>query len=69
METGHVKYYNESKGFGFLTNDDTKVDVFFHFTGSVDLVKTADEVEYEIEEGPRGLRAVNIRRKKAINGK
>lgn len=69
MESGHVKYFNESKGFGFITDDETKLDIFFHFTASVDKVASSDEVEFQIEEGPRGPRAYNIRRKKSNNGK
>jgi cold shock protein len=62
MERGFCKFFDESHGFGFITNEESKKDIYFHFTGSLDRIKSCDEVEYEIEEGPRGPKAVNIRR-------
>lgn len=62
METGFVKFFDETRGFGFITNDKTKTDIFFHFTGSLDKVVASDTVSYEVEEGKRGLFAKNIKR-------
>jgi Cold shock proteins len=62
MEKGFVKWFSETHGFGFITDSDTKKDIFFHFTGTLDKVKGADEVSYEIEEADRGPRAIKIRR-------
>lgn len=64
MATGTVKWFNESKGFGFITQDDGGADVFVHFNaiqGSG--FKTLGEgqaVTYEVENGPKGLQASNV---------
>lgn len=64
MATGTVKWFNESKGFGFITQDDGGADVFVHFsaiTGSG--FKTLAEgqiVSYDVENGPKGLQASNV---------
>jgi cold shock protein len=60
METGFVKFFDASRGFGFITNDDTKEDIFFHFTDTLDKVVSSDCVSYEVEEGKRGPKAVRI---------
>jgi CspA family cold shock protein len=69
MESGYVKFFNESHGYGFLTSYETHVDTFFHFSNSVDKVRTGEDCEYEIRQGKKGLEAFNIRRKKVTNGK
>ncbi|MGB0375741.1 MAG: cold-shock protein [Flavobacteriaceae bacterium] len=59
--TGTVKFFNESKGFGFITNDETQQDVFVHITALNGLrLKEGDKVEYTEEEGKKGLQASNI---------
>ena len=58
---GKVKFYVENKGFGFLTNTETGKDIFFHHTGLLDQVKAEDLVEYETEDGDRGIKAISIR--------
>ncbi len=60
--TGFVKWFDGKKGFGFITNDDTKTDIFFHFTDSLDKVVTADSVSYEIGEGRQGKKAIKVKR-------
>jgi len=59
-KTGKVKFFNEQKSYGFITEDATDKDIFFHVTGTLRPVKTDDFVEYEVEEGKRGLKAVNV---------
>jgi len=59
MKKGKVKFYNEAKGFGFIT-DETGTDVFVHVTGLNDEIKESDLVSFEIQEGKKGLNAVNV---------
>lgn len=61
MQEGTIKFFNETKGFGFITPDDGSKDVFVHVTGLIDEVQENDKVTYEVEEGRRGLNAVNVR--------
>jgi len=63
MRKGTVKWFNESKGFGFISSDDGS-DVFVHYSSITgDGFKTlleGDSVSFEVEEGPKGLKAVNV---------
>lgn len=65
MSTGTVKWFNESKGFGFITPNDGSGDVFVHFRAIAgDGFKTLAEgqtVEYDVEQGPKGPQAANVR--------
>jgi CspA family cold shock protein len=67
MSTGTVKWFNESKGFGFITPDDGGKDVFVHFSGITgDGFKTLKEgqaVSYEVESGPKGPQAKDVKGK------
>ncbi len=60
--TGIVKFFNESKGYGFITNDDTGKDIFVHVTSlnGVEL-REGDKVEYIEEEGRKGTVAAQVR--------
>ena len=60
--TGTVKWFNESKGFGFIVDDETSKEYFVHVTGLVDKVKENDQVEFDLEEGRRGLNAINVKK-------
>lgn len=60
METGTVKFFNESKGFGFITKEDGK-EVFVHVSGLKQDIRQNDKVEFEVEEGKKGPSAVNVR--------
>ena len=61
MKQGTVKFFNESKGFGFITEDDSKEDYFVHISGLIDKIAEGDVVEFELKEGKKGLNAVNVK--------
>jgi CspA family cold shock protein len=66
MPTGKVKWYNESKGFGFIESENSK-DVFVHKTGLHNLtysLETGDKVEFETQTGAKGLTAINVKKVK-----
>jgi len=61
MSNGTVKFFNESKGFGFITPDDGSKDVFVHANGlNGTTINEGDKVSYDVEEGKKGLNAVNV---------
>lgn len=60
MKEGIVKFFNEDKGFGFITPTDSSQDIFVHVSGLIDEIRENDEVEYETEQGKKGLNAVNV---------
>ncbi len=62
MKTGKVKFFNVTKGFGFIKADDSNEEVFVHVTGLVDEIKDEDKVSYEVSEGRKGQNAVNVRK-------
>ncbi|EHQ43972.1 MULTISPECIES: cold-shock protein [Myroides] len=62
MQQGTVKFFNETKGFGFITPDDNGADIFVHTSGLVDRIRENDVVTYEVEKGKKGLNAVEVRR-------
>ncbi len=61
MNKGIVKFFNESKGYGFIKDTESSKEYFVHVTGLIDEVKENDEVEYELQEGRKGLNAVNVK--------
>ncbi len=61
MNKGTVKFFNKSKGFGFITEDGTSKEHFVHISGLVDEINEGDTVEFELKEGKKGLNAVNVR--------
>ena len=61
MNTGTVKFFNETKGFGFIKEDESGKEYFVHVTGLVDKIKENDNVTFEIKEGKKGLNAVNVK--------
>ncbi len=61
MNNGTVKFFNDSKGFGFITPDDGGKDVFVHVNGLDGItINEGDKVTYEVEEGRKGLNAVRV---------
>ncbi len=60
MASGTVKFFNTEKGFGFITPDEGGKDVFVHKTGTRDQLYEGDKVNYEVEQSPKGLNAVNV---------
>ena len=62
MHTGTVKFFNSSKGYGFITEDDTNAEHFVHISGLIDDdLREDDKVEFELKEGKKGMNAVNVR--------
>ena len=61
MRTGTVKFFNESKGFGFINEEGTSKEYFVHVSGLIDEIRDGDEVEFELQEGRKGLNAVNVK--------
>ena len=60
MSNGTVKFFNETKGFGFITPEDGGRDIFVHVSGLSDDIREGDKVSFETEEGKKGLNAVNV---------
>ena len=61
MSNGTVKFFNTSKGFGFITPDDGSKDVFVHQNELIDEITEGDKVSYDVEESPKGLNATNVK--------
>jgi CspA family cold shock protein len=62
MKTGIVKFFNVSKGYGFIKVDDSGQEVFVHATGLIDQIRENDKVTFEITEGKKGQNAVDVRK-------
>ncbi|MEZ4853246.1 cold-shock protein [Flavobacterium sp.] len=61
MRTGKVKFFNEEKGYGFITDDETGNDIFVHVTGlNVETLNQGDNVSYEEEDGKKGKVAAQV---------
>ncbi|MFK7971557.1 MAG: cold-shock protein [Bacteroidia bacterium] len=61
MNKGTVKFFNESKGYGFIKEEGSEKDHFVHVSGLIDDVREGDEVEFELEEGRKGLNAIKVK--------
>ena len=61
MSEGTVKFFNETKGFGFIVPSNGDSEIFVHSSGLIDRIRENDSVEYEVENGKKGLNAVNVK--------
>jgi CspA family cold shock protein len=61
MNKGTVKFFNNSKGFGFIKDEESDKEYFVHVTGLIDEIKENDEVTFDLTEGRKGLNAVNVK--------
>ncbi|MEI6409343.1 MAG: cold shock domain-containing protein [Bacteroidota bacterium] len=62
MLKGTVKFFNEAKGFGFIVDNATGLDIFVHVSGLIDNIREGDVVTYEAARGKKGMNAVNVQR-------
>ncbi|MEB8329840.1 cold shock domain-containing protein [Flavobacteriaceae bacterium KMM 6897] len=61
MSKGTVKFFNDTKGFGFIAEEGSGKEHFVHISGLVDEIREGDEVEFDLQEGRKGLNAVNVK--------
>ncbi len=60
MQEGTVKFFNDSKGFGFITSKESGQDIFVHSTGLIDNIREDDKVQFRTTEGKKGLNAIDV---------
>ncbi|MBK6997157.1 MAG: cold shock domain-containing protein [Lewinellaceae bacterium] len=60
MQSGTIKFFNETKGFGFVVDSNSGEEIFVHVSGLVDKVREGDSVTFETQQGKKGLNAVNV---------
>ena len=58
---GTVKFFNEEKGFGFIKHDNSNKETFVHVSGLINDIKEGDRVEFDLQEGKKGMNAVNVK--------
>ncbi|MBL4708903.1 MAG: cold shock domain-containing protein [Flavobacteriales bacterium] len=61
MSKGTVKFFNETKGFGFIKEDESENEHFVHVTGLIDEIREGDAVDFDLKEGKKGMNAVNVK--------
>lgn len=61
MFKGTVKFFNETKGYGFITEEGTDQEIFVHVTGLVDKIRNGDSVVFETKKGKKGMTAVSVK--------
>jgi len=61
MYNGTVKFFNESKGFGFIVDNSSNEEFFVHVTGLIDNIREGDKVTFSTERGPKGMNAVDVK--------
>ena len=62
MNNGTVKFFNETKGFGFIKDNNSNTEYFVHVSGLIDEIRENDNVTFELQEGRKGLNAINVKR-------
>ncbi|MFN0176325.1 MAG: cold-shock protein [Saprospiraceae bacterium] len=60
MQSGTIKFFNETKGFGFVVDSNSGEEIFVHVSGLVDKVREGDTVSFDTQQGKKGLNAVNV---------
>jgi len=60
MQEGTVKFFNETKGFGFISPSNGGADIFVHASGLIDQIREQDKVKFNVEQGKKGLNAVDV---------
>jgi cold shock protein len=60
MKEGTVKFFNSTKGFGFIKPSDSSEDIFVHESGLISEIRENDKVKFDVEQGRKGLNAVNV---------
>jgi len=58
---GTVKFFNSEKGFGFIKHDNSDKETFVHASGLIDQIKENDKVEFDLQNGKKGMNAVNVK--------
>ena len=61
MSKGTVKFFHDTKGFGFINEEGVDKEHFVHVTGLIDEIREGDQVEFDLEQGKKGLNAVNVK--------
>ena len=61
MSTGTVKFFNETKGFGFIKEEESGKEYFVHVSGLADKVEQNDKVSFDLEQGKKGINAINVK--------
>jgi len=61
MQKGTVKFFNETKGFGFITPENGGTEIFVHASGLLDNIRESDYVQFEVEQGRKGPNAINVK--------
>lgn len=61
MNKGIVKFFNETKGFGFIKEEETNKEYFVHVSGLINKISENDNVTFDLQEGKKGLNAVNVK--------
>lgn len=61
MKQGTVKFFNDSKGFGFITDAETNEEFFVHISGLIDEIREGDTVEFDLKEGRKGMNAIEVK--------
>jgi CspA family cold shock protein len=60
-QSGTVKFFNGTKGFGFIKDKTSTKEYFVHVTGCLDTINENDNVEFDLKEGPKGMSAINVK--------